>query len=279
MVRYNSFVVAFIICALFLSGCSESKSTPTSPTSGVNNPPGVELVVVTTTELPPAVRGEQYSSKVEAVGGKAPLTFSADGLPTGLAMSSNGMISGVPAVAGTFEVAVSTKDAINETGGKVLPLSVSAPKVVVFGTPAEVATNGGFGISVEVLRLHPAVGATITPLLDTKAGTEGYNYMLNNCRFGVDPRNRCYGYALRFVNTTGKSAKATLGFTSGASGPIIMGRHNVGTDIAATGVTIITYPDDGSLTPIYLGGVNHFVAELDEKKRVSFDMGWATGKL
>ncbi|MEO6034024.1 MAG: immunoglobulin domain-containing protein, partial [Verrucomicrobiota bacterium] len=53
-------------------------------------------------------------------GGSPPITFAAEGLPDGLALNAtNGLVSGVPAVAGGFEVAVSAANAALTTTGRL----------------------------------------------------------------------------------------------------------------------------------------------------------------
>jgi hypothetical protein len=74
-----------------VAGCSPGNQSPTSPSS-----PGSSLAV-TTTSLPGGTVGAAYSSPVTASGGTAPYTYSASGLPGGLAInSSTGAITGTP---------------------------------------------------------------------------------------------------------------------------------------------------------------------------------------
>lgn len=69
-------------------------------------------LAITTTTLPTAVVGASYSGRLTAQGGTPPYTWSiASGkLPTGLALSRSGAITGIPAVQGTFSFTPRVKD-------------------------------------------------------------------------------------------------------------------------------------------------------------------------
>jgi serine protease len=53
------------------------------------------------------------------------LTYSATGLPTGLSISSSGLISGTPSAAGTFNVTVTAKDSTNASGSTSFTWTIS----------------------------------------------------------------------------------------------------------------------------------------------------------
>jgi len=60
--------------------------------------------------------GTAVSLQLSASGGTPPFTWSASGLPTGLSISSGGMISGTPSAAGTFNVTATAHDSTGATG-------------------------------------------------------------------------------------------------------------------------------------------------------------------
>jgi hypothetical protein len=69
--------------------------------------------------------GTAVSLQLSASGGTAPYTWTATGLPTGLSISSSGLISGTPSAAGTFSVTATAKDAANATGSATFSWTVS----------------------------------------------------------------------------------------------------------------------------------------------------------
>ena len=93
-------------------------------------------LAVTTASLPSAVLGAAYSVQLAATGGVAPYTWaiSAGSLPTGLTLSSTGLLSGTPTASGSFTFTVqvtdsATSQAIAKVLGKTTTLgSVANPK-------------------------------------------------------------------------------------------------------------------------------------------------------
>ncbi|NVJ22117.1 putative Ig domain-containing protein [Myxococcus sp. AM011] len=81
---------------------------------------------VTTTTVPMAVSGQPYSATLAASGGRAPLTWSHVGtLPTGLSLSSSGVISGTPTEQGTRSFSAVVQDAKGTSASSALSLTVS----------------------------------------------------------------------------------------------------------------------------------------------------------
>jgi hypothetical protein len=73
--------------------------------------------------------GTAYSATITAQGGLAPYTFAITGgsLPTGLTMTSAGLISGTPSAAGTFNFTVTVTDANANSGSQGFTIVVNAP--------------------------------------------------------------------------------------------------------------------------------------------------------
>ena len=78
----------------------------------VNNPP----TITTTSPLPSGTVGAPYGPLTFAVsGGAVPYSFSVTGLPSGLTLSSTGVLAGTPKAAGSFQFGVSVSDSIGVT--------------------------------------------------------------------------------------------------------------------------------------------------------------------
>ncbi|MGQ2989587.1 MAG: beta strand repeat-containing protein [Brevundimonas sp.] len=74
-------------------------------------------VAIQTTTLPTPAIGAAYSQTLTASGGTAPYAFTtSDPLPTGLTLSSAGVLSGTPTASGTFAFTVTAADASTGTG-------------------------------------------------------------------------------------------------------------------------------------------------------------------
>jgi len=88
---------------------------------------------VATATLKAGVKGTAFSQQLVAGGGTAPYRWSLAGgqLPDGLSLdSSTGLISGIPAVTGTFGISVSVSDATSATAVKPLQIEVISPDSV-----------------------------------------------------------------------------------------------------------------------------------------------------
>lgn len=120
---------AVIIVVRDSEGLQESRTFPFSVTS---------LPEITTSSLPSAALGAPYSVTLNATGGKAPRSFemASGDLPEGLALASDGTISGTPKFGANvrnspFAVTIRVKDALNQTATRVFTMSASlGPKLV-----------------------------------------------------------------------------------------------------------------------------------------------------
>ena len=100
------------------------------------------LAVTTTSPLPNGGLGVAYSQTLQAIGGTAPYTWSATGLPTWLTLDpTTGILSGTPTAGGTWTIAVTVTDAARGTATASLSLTVDTLTI----TPATL-TNGSVGV-------------------------------------------------------------------------------------------------------------------------------------
>lgn len=74
--------------------------------------------------LPNGNRGTAYQAAVEVANGTPPLVWSAEGLPEGLAVDHNGVISGVPWEAGLRAVSITVTDALGQSATGQLRLAI-----------------------------------------------------------------------------------------------------------------------------------------------------------
>ncbi len=116
---------------------SDSKGAKATRSYTVNI--AIAPLSVTSTSLPGATVGAGVSGSVSAAGGVPPYQWSAAGLPTGVSLSSGGVLSGAPTTPGTFPVTLTVTDSKGTSAGKTLSMTVAlpaSPGVTFSGLPA-----------------------------------------------------------------------------------------------------------------------------------------------
>ena len=93
-----------LLAVILLIGCSSPSSTSVPTT-----------LAITATSLATAVENAPYSATLGASGGTPPYTWSilSGTLPSGITLSSTGVLSGTPASLGTFDFTVQVLDSAN----------------------------------------------------------------------------------------------------------------------------------------------------------------------
>jgi hypothetical protein len=91
---------------------SVGNTIPSSSTNGAVTVVAFPLEI-TTASLSEATVDSGYSNTLSAEGGTSPYTWTASGLPSGLTMSTEGAISGSPALAGDFNINVTVTDSFS----------------------------------------------------------------------------------------------------------------------------------------------------------------------
>jgi len=127
-------------------------------------PPGI-----TTTTLINATPNANYSATLEAAGGVGTLTWSLAGgaLPTGLSLSSSGVISGDPTVSGDFTFTPLVTDSSAAAGG---PATTQARLNLTVVTAISITTTSLSAGSE---------GITYLDQIDASGGTAPYTWSLS----------------------------------------------------------------------------------------------------
>jgi hypothetical protein len=129
---------------------------------------GAVTVTLSPTALPNGTVGTSYSAQISASGGTSPYTFSKTGtLPTGLTLSSAGLLSGTPTAAGTYTFTVTATDNASNTGGRSYNPTISSGGVTLTVNPTTLP-NGTVGTSYSAQ--ISASGGT-SPYTFSKTGT------------------------------------------------------------------------------------------------------------
>ena len=118
--------------------------------------------------LPPAVAGTSYQTTITASGGTGSYTFSTyfSDMPAGLSLSSSGMLSGTPSLAGPFILDVVVTDTANNSFLQIYTLNISPAGTV---TPAITLDPSSINLSYTIGDPAPspipvAIASTSTPL-------------------------------------------------------------------------------------------------------------------
>ncbi len=115
-----------ILLTLILVACDKEKSGDGSGGSGGGTTPAT--LQITTASLADADENQAYSANLQATGGTAPYLWSTtSSLPTGLTLSSAGLLSGTPTQTGTFSIDFDLTDSATspQTDTKALSLIVN----------------------------------------------------------------------------------------------------------------------------------------------------------
>lgn len=87
-------------------------------------------ITISPSSLPSATQNTAFSQQLSASGGTGPYTYSATGsLPSGISLTSGGLLSGTPTASGTFSIGIVATDANSNTGSTTYSLVIAAPAV------------------------------------------------------------------------------------------------------------------------------------------------------
>src|SRR5437660_2466186 len=180
------------------SGTSPAAMSKTFTLGITSTPP--PALAITTTSLSAGTAGSSYSTVLQATGGATPYSWSATGLPAGLALNSGtGQISGTPSTAGNYTVAASVRDSQSSplTASKAFTLSITA------STPSPV--------SILTTSLPTATsGSSYNTMLQASGGVSPYLWSITT---GQLPLGLSLNASTGVISGT-PSASGTYGFTA-----------------------------------------------------------------
>jgi 5'-nucleotidase len=189
------------------------KGAPTPQSAATDT--GTAALTVTKPATQTATTGTAITPLTLSVtGGTAPYSWTATGLPAGLAISADGVVSGTPTTAGTSSVTVTATDSTGATGAATFSFVVGAPA----GTVVPIAAIQGTNTDTS-----PDAGQTVT--------TQGV----------VTAAYPTGGFSGFYVETGGAGGTAADDTTPGASdavfvfGSASVGQVTVGESVQVTG--------------------------------------------
>ena len=98
------------------------------------NPPALSIG---TGALPGGSIGHAYTQTLACTGGIPAYAFSAGALPPGMALSPDGMISGVPTAGGTFQIEITVRDEFKQSAVRSFALSIGGQPAMMSGPSAQ----------------------------------------------------------------------------------------------------------------------------------------------
>ena len=210
---------------------------------------------VATTSLPSGTEGIAYAATTAATGGLVPYTWElapASGpLPTGLAISPAGVISGTPTAAGAFQFTVQVTDSEGDTATQPLAIMVASSggggvdQAAAWGLPVQTSTTGA-----QATYAIPLAGVTSgQPILLFHMNLGG-NYL------GANPIVDNFVTPYNWQRITGVKQTRALEAWIGTGGAGTGGTITVTTGDSVNTTTGLAVPAQGASTAAGLGAVD-----------------------
>jgi hypothetical protein len=178
--------------------------------------PAPAALVVTTTSLPNAIAGVDYSATLVAGGGSQPYawTLAGGGLPPGFSLASDGTISGTTTVTGTFFFTAQVSDASAPTQAATASLGIT---VLAFAGSLQVTTAslpGGTVDSAYAATLE-AAGGTSPYLWSLASGTlsPGLSLSSDGVLSGIPTAVGSYTFVVQVADSAATPETAQRQFT------------------------------------------------------------------
>ena len=130
--------------------------------SGGSTP--VVTITLSPSTLPAGTVSTGYNQTITASGGTGPYTYSvaSGALPSGLTLSSGGVLSGTPTTASSYSFTIQATDSLGNTGTQAYALTIAAPAVTITLSPSTLPSG--------------TVGTGYSQIITASGGTSPYNY-------------------------------------------------------------------------------------------------------
>lgn len=223
-------------------------------------------IVVSPSTLPNATVGRDHFQALTVSGGTAPYSFSlADGsLPAGLAISSDGMLSGTPTSAGTFNFSIKVTDSSRATGPfsatQAYSMTVAYPPPP--RTPSITGPADGALLAQSLVNISgtSAPGSTVTVYIDgSQAGATSSDFSGNWTYRHSSPLSEgshsVYAIASdAYGQTSERSASSTFTVdTIGPAAPVILSPANDSVLVPGS-ITVTGTAEAGASVAVRLNG-------------------------
>lgn len=166
---------------------------------------------VTPTSVPDATAGSAYSQSLSQTGalGTPSYAVTTGSLPSGMTLSSSGVLSGTPTVTGSFNFTVSVSDASGCAGSTAYTLSVACPNYTFGGAygagTAGVAYSQAPSVSGGIAPVTYSATGSLPPGLSMAAGTGTVS--------GTPTGTGTYSFTLNTTDANGCTGAASYSIT------------------------------------------------------------------
>ena len=197
-------------------GITLTSSDITTVSAFLNNPVTTAPLAIQTASLPNGSIGTSYSQILTASGGRTPYTWarSAGTLPTGLTLSSSGVISGTLSATGTFTFTARVTDAAAASTTKSLSITVTSGTTALSITTSTLP-DGSVGAAYS--QTLAATGGS-TPYTWSASGTlpPGITVTSAGALTGTPSAAGTYSFTARAVDSRSVTATRSLSLTIAA---------------------------------------------------------------
>ncbi|MGA2135547.1 MAG: putative Ig domain-containing protein [Bryobacteraceae bacterium] len=196
------------------AGSASFTATVTDSTGTTANQPltltiVVAPVITTASPLPNGSTGVAYSQTLAATGGTTPYkwTVSTGALPTGLSLTTAGVINGTPTVPGTDTFAVQLTDATGVTATKSLSLTIISTLTISTTSPLPTGEAG-----VAYAQTLAVTGGTPPYTWSITGGTlpSGLTLTAAGAVSGTPTANGAFGFTVQVTDSNKVTASATF---------------------------------------------------------------------
>lgn len=195
-------------------------------------------VSVSPATLPNPSIATAYSQSVTAANGTAPYTYAitAGALPTGLTLSSGGVLSGMPTAGGTFNFTITATDANHFTASHAYTVTIGAPTVTV--NPAAVTAAQ---VTAAYSQTFTATGGTAPYTYAVSTGTLPAGLTLNASTGVVSGTPTTLGTSTFTIRATDSSTGTGAPYIGTRSYTLVVGQM-IGTAPAISATTLASTP-------------------------------------
>ncbi len=177
---------------------------------------GTSVSITTTSPLTDGTVGSAYSQTLAATGGTSPYTWTtlSGTLPTGLALSSGGVLSGTPTAAGTFNFTVQVTDSASATATKAFAVTIGTSVSITTTSPL---TGGTVGSAYS--QTLAATGGTSPYTWTTLSGTlpTGLALSSGGVLSGTPTAAGTFNFTVQVTDSASATATKAFAVTIGSS--------------------------------------------------------------